>query len=83
METNKSTDGTGASSGSDLYANAAEWKKHHCHIEAIATENGKAVTEVTECYERVLAELKPRARVPDYVDVFVTRRVLEQIVKGS
>lgn len=73
---------TGFSNNSGLYANAAEWKKHNGHIMAIATENGKAVPDVAECYERILAELKPRARVPDYVDVFVTRRVIAQIVKG-
>ncbi len=73
----------GADSSANLYANEAEWKRHHGHIDEIARENGKTVAEITECYERILAELKARAQVPDFVDVFVTRRVMSQIAARS
>lgn len=60
-----------------LFVSNTEHKKHVGHIVSIAQEKGRPFSEVAGHYESVLAELKPRARVPDYLDVFVTRRVLE------
>jgi len=83
METHKLVAVTDFSNNAGLYENAPEWEKHHGHINSIARENGKSVAEITECYERILAELKSRAQVPDFIDVFVTRRVMGQIGKVS
>ena len=78
VEINKH-DATSVENCTGLYLNDSDRKKHRGNIVSIANEKGCPVTDVTECYERILSELKQRARVPDYVDVFVARKVLAQL----
>ncbi|MET0963196.1 MAG: DUF3562 domain-containing protein [Noviherbaspirillum sp.] len=52
------------------------------YIAAIAQERHKAIPEVADCYERILGDLRHQARVHDYLNVFVAKRVME-LLKGS
>ena len=65
-----------------LYADPKERTKHMAYIAAIALEKQKAIPEVADCYERILIDLRHQARVHDYLNVFVAKRVIE-LLKGS
>lgn len=65
-----------------LYADATDRTKHMAYITAIAQEKHKAIPEVADCYERILIDLRHQARVHDYLNVFVAKRVME-LLKGS
>lgn len=65
-----------------LYADAKERTKHMAYITAIAQEKHKAIPEVADCYERILIDMRHQARVHDYLNVFVAKRVIE-LLKGS
>jgi len=67
--------------GISLYANEAERLRHIEHILMIAREEKRSVTLITTWYEYVLAGLKPHASIPDYLGVFVSRRVIELLKK--
>lgn len=68
-----------SSKRADLYANAMDRSKHLAYIIAIAHENGRAVPEVAEYYERILGDLKNQALIHDYLNVFVSKKVSEQL----
>ncbi len=61
------------------YANDSERAFHLAEIAGIAHDNGWPIPEVAQCYERILAELKRRARVQDYLYVFVAKRVTAEL----
>lgn len=60
-----------------LYADDRDRNKHRAYIAAIAQEEHKAFSEVADCYEHILANLRGQARVHDYLNIFVAKRVLE------
>lgn len=62
-------------SGISLYADNTERNRHIGNIILIAYEIGCSVSDVTRRYEDILAELKPRAHIFDYLGAFATRKV--------
>lgn len=54
---------------------AAEEMRHHLEIEAMARQLGRPISEISELYVGIYADLKLRAKVTDYLPVFVARRV--------
>ena len=69
--------GTSRPAHAALYADAMERTKHMAYIAAIAQERHKAIPEVADCYERILTDLRHQARVHDFLNVFVAKRVME------
>jgi hypothetical protein len=67
--------------GISLYADEAERSRHIGHIVSIAQGRRQSVTKVTAWYEHILAELKPRADIPDYLGALVTRKVIDLLQK--
>lgn len=52
-------------------------KKHMMQIFAIAEREHLPLHEVAPVYETILNELMARARIPDYLPVFVSKKVRE------
>lgn len=67
--------------GISLYADEAERVQHIGHIVSIAQSKRQSVTAVTAWYEHILAELKPRAGISDYLGALVTRKVIDLLSK--
>ena len=65
-----------------LYENDRDRVKHLAYIAAIAQEEQKEISEVADCYEHILGNLRSHARVHDYLNIFVAKRVLE-LLKGT
>lgn len=59
----------------ELYSDANDQVKHSRHIERLAKEIDRPVQEVAPLYEDVLAHMKLNARVPDYLPIFVSKKV--------
>lgn len=55
--------------------NVAEEMRHHLEIEQMARQSGRPISEITELYVGIYADLKLRAKVTDYLPVFVARRI--------
>lgn len=62
-----------------LYDDETDRKKHVAYMIAIAQEHGKDMTEVAPRYEEILASLRGQARIHDYLNIFVAKKVLEQL----
>lgn len=62
-----------------LYADDSDRKRHRAHIAAIAQEEQKDIAEVSDCYEHILHDLRSQARVHDFLNIFVAKRVLERL----
>ena len=62
-----------------LYDDEADRKKHMAYITSIAAEKHRDISEVVPFYERVLCDLRGHARVHDYLNVFVAKKVVEQL----
>ena len=58
-----------------LYDDANEREKHRRHIESLATEMQTAVDELVPLYEAVLARMKEKAVVTDFLPILVSKRV--------
>jgi hypothetical protein len=58
-----------------LYDDANDRGKHMRNVESIAAEMHKAVDEVIPLYEDILAHLKAKAVIPDYLPILVSKRV--------
>jgi hypothetical protein len=57
------------------YANSEEKTQHERIIGLIANEVSRSVEEVEPLYEDILAHMKDRASVQDYLPILVSRRV--------
>ena len=62
-----------------LYDDETDRKKHVAYILAIAQEHGKDVADVAPRYEEILGNLRGQARIHDYLNIFVAKKVLEQL----
>lgn len=62
-----------------LYDNEADRKKHMAYIASIAAEKHRDVAEIVPFYEHVLYDLRGQARVHDYLNIFVAKKVVEQL----
>jgi hypothetical protein len=58
-----------------LYASVNERLQHRRYMEAIAQDMQRPVEIVAPVYERILMQLKPHARVHDFLPIFVAKRV--------
>ncbi len=63
-----------------IYANLGEQMKHYRSIEFIAQRANCPVPAIAPLYENVLADMKSTAQIPDYLPIFVSKRV-RQILK--
>ncbi len=68
-------DGSRPPSAVNLYGNAAERNKHRRQIEALCERGGYPRPVVSRLYASVLADMRPAARITDYLPIFVSRRV--------
>ncbi|MBV8635033.1 MAG: DUF3562 domain-containing protein [Burkholderiaceae bacterium] len=57
------------------YSNPEERNQHERIIGLLANETSRSVAEVEPLYEDILAHLKDRASVQDYLPILVSRRV--------
>jgi hypothetical protein len=57
------------------YSNSEEKTRHERIIGLLANETSRSVAEVEPLYEDILAHLKDRASVKDYLPILVSRRV--------
>ncbi len=57
------------------YSNREEQSQHERIIGMLANETSRTVAEVEPLYEDILAHLKDRASVQDYLPILVSRRV--------
>lgn len=65
-----------------LYDDETDRKKHVAFMTAIAQENGKDIADVAPCYEEILGSLRGQARIHDYLNIFVAKKVLEQLKRS-
>jgi|GEM_PF-2582924 hypothetical protein len=57
------------------YSNSEEKTQHERIIGMLANETSRSIAEVEPLYEDILAHLKDRASVQDYLPILVSRRV--------
>lgn len=62
-----------------MYEDEADRKKHMAYMASIAAEKRRDISEVAPFYEQVLCDLRGQARVHDYLNVFVAKKVVEQL----
>ena len=62
-----------------LYDDEADRKRHMAYMTSIAEEKHKDISEVVPFYEDILSDLRGQARVHDYLNIFVAKRVLERL----
>lgn len=62
-----------------LYDDEADRKKHMAYMTSIADEKHRDISEVVPFYENILSDLRSQARVHDFLNIFVAKRVLEQL----
>lgn len=65
-----------------IYDDEADRKKHMAYMTSIAEEKHKDLLEVASFYENILVDLKGQARVHDFLNIFVAKKVLEKL-KGA
>lgn len=58
-----------------IRSKAQEQKGNHYDIEAIASELGRPLIEVSEIYTAEYGKLRERALVTDYLPILVARRI--------
>ncbi|MBK4738772.1 DUF3562 domain-containing protein [Noviherbaspirillum pedocola] len=63
----------------DAFRDDADRKRHLVAIAELAEEMRLPVEQVCSCYEAVLTEMRKEARIEDFLDIFVARRVREQL----
>jgi hypothetical protein len=66
-----------------LYASGHERMQHRRHMESIAQDMQRPVEMVAPVYERILMQLKPHARVHDFLPIFVAKRVRRHFELGA
>jgi hypothetical protein len=64
---------------SSLYDDEADRNKHMAYMTSIAAEKQKDIAEVTPFYERILSDLRGQAKVHDFLNIFVAKRVTEHL----
>lgn len=69
--------------GATLYDDDRDRNKHMAYITAIAQEEHIEISKVTGCYEHILGNLRGQARVHDYLNIFVAKRVLELLKRSQ
>lgn len=80
MKADASNHGTFPSSDpAQLYDDEKDRKKHIAYMTSIAAEEHRDISEVAPFYEQVLYDLRGCARVHDYLNVFVAKRVIERL----
>lgn len=62
-----------------VYDDEADRKRHMAYIASIAEEKHRDVAEIAPYYEHVLCDLRGQARVHDYLNIFVAKKVFEQL----
>lgn len=62
-----------------LYEDEADRRKHLAYITSIANDKHRDISEVAPFYENILCDLRSQARVHDYLNVFVAKKVVEQL----
>jgi len=67
----------------NLYADEKDRLKHLAYIASIAQEQHRPIPEIADCYERILGDLRQNARVHDYLNVFVAKKVFEHLKQRS
>lgn len=58
-----------------LYGDALERVWHQRSIKALADTTAQPVLVIVPMYEEVLAQMRPTARLKEYLPIFVSRRV--------
>lgn len=58
-----------------VYTSSAERTKHYRFIESIAELAHRPVPAIAPLYEEILAEMKSKAQIPDFLPIFVSKRV--------
>jgi hypothetical protein len=58
-----------------LYADANDRVKHLHNMERLAEEIHRPMQEITPLYEDILAYMKSKARIQDYLPILVSKRV--------
>lgn len=66
-----------------LYGNALERVWHQRSIQALADTTAQPLVVIIPVYEQVLAELRPAARLKEYLPIFVSRRVRVLLAQAS
>lgn len=59
----------------NLYGNAAERRRHRRQIAVLCAQGRHPHRMIVRLYAEVLADMRPAARVTDYLPIFVSRRV--------
>lgn len=62
-----------------LYDDDADRNKHMAYMTSIAEEKHRDITDIVPYYEHILFDLRGQARVHDYLNIFVAKKVLEQL----
>jgi hypothetical protein len=62
-----------------VYGDHAEYKNHQRYIEVLAEAAGRPSYVIVPMYERVLAELRPHAKVTDYLPILVSKHVMKML----
>ena len=60
---------------------ASDRTKHKNVIARLADELNRPEAEITTLYEGILTDLRPQARIPDYLPILVSKRV-KRILKN-
>jgi len=64
---------------SSLYIDEADRNRHMAYMTSIAAEKQKDIAEVAFFYEHILSDLRGQARVHDFLNIFVAKRVIEHL----
>lgn len=64
-----------------LYENETEEKLHLRAIQTIARETKISVGDVSSLYESVLERYKEHTKIKDFLSIFVSREVKEQLLQ--
>ena len=64
-----------------LYENETEEKLHLRAIQTIARETKISVDDVSSLYESVLERYKEHTKIKDFLPIFVSREVKEQLLQ--
>lgn len=62
----------------DLYADRSEQNRHLHEMRAIAAELNRPIAEIMAPYQELLAAMRAKASVTDFLPVLVARKVREQ-----
>lgn len=62
-----------------VFRDDADRKRQLVAIAELSEEMDLPLEQVRSCYEAVLTEMRREARIEDFLDIFVARRVREQL----